>query len=317
MNEFVHLHLHSEYSLLDGACRIADIPKRARACGHHAVALTDHGVMYGVIGFYRACHKEGIKPIVGCEVYVAPNSRFEKNQVAGVRSGYHLVLLCRNQIGYQNLMYLVSHGFTEGFYSKPRIDMELLRGHSEGLIGLSACLAGKIPQLLLSGNYDLAKQTAMEMASIFAPGDFYIELQDHGMADQKQVLPELVRLAKECDLPLVATNDCHYLHRDEAQTQAILTCIQTNSNIHDGRPLGFETDEFYYKTTEEMRALFAAYPDALSNTVEIAEKCNLELEFSTVHLPRYPSPDHMTSEEYLRKLTYEGWERRIREGMIG
>ena len=192
-------------------------------------------------------------------------------------------------------MYLVSHGFTEGFYSKPRIDMELLRGHSEGLIGLSACLAGKIPQLLLAGNYELAKQTALELAAVFAPGDFYIELQDHGIADQKQVLPELVRIARECELPLVATNDCHYLHRDEAQTQAILTCIQTNSNIHDGRPLGFETDEFYYKTTQEMRSLFPEYPEALSNTVEISDKCNLELEFSTVHLPHYPTPDGLSS----------------------
>ncbi|MBQ7337318.1 MAG: DNA polymerase III subunit alpha [Clostridia bacterium] len=317
MSDFVHLHLHSEYSLLDGACRIEEIPKRALACGHDAVALTDHGVMYGVISFYKACRKAGIKPIIGCEVYVAPHSRFEKSQQSGVRTGYHLVLLCRNMTGYRNLMYMVSRGFTEGFYSKPRIDMELLRSRSEGLIGLSACLAGKIPQQLLAGNYDGAENTARELASIFAPGDFYIEIQDHGMADQKQVLPELIRLARECDLPLVATNDCHYLHRDEAQTQAILTCIQTNTNINDGRPLGFETDEFYYKTTEEMQALFPLYPEALENTVKIAEKCNLELEFSTVHLPHFPTPNAMSSGEYLRKLTMEGWQNRIKQGMIG
>jgi DNA polymerase III alpha subunit len=196
MNEFVHLHLHSEYSLLDGACRISEIPKRAKECGHHAVALTDHGVMYGAIAFYKACRKAGIKPIIGCEVYVSPNSRFEKTQNAGTRTGYHLVLLCRNMTGYRNLMYLVSRGFTEGFYSKPRIDMELLRSHSEGLIGLSACLAGRIPQLLLAGNADGAKRAAQELANTFAPGDFYIELQDHGIADQKQLLPQLLALAK-------------------------------------------------------------------------------------------------------------------------
>ena len=317
MSDFVHLHLHSEYSLLDGACRIADIPARAKACGHTAVALTDHGVMYGAIGFYNACVKQGIKPIIGCEVYVAPASRFEKHPNAGTRSGYHLVLLCKNLTGYRNLMYLVSKGFTEGFYSKPRIDMELLAEHSEGLIALSACLAGRIPQQLLIGNYDAAKRAAMEYAALFAPGDFYIEIQDHGLADQRQVLPELVRLARECSLPLVATNDCHYLHRDEAQTQAILMCIQTNTTISDGRPIGFETDEFYYKTTDEMATLFAAYPEALENTVKIAEKCNLELEFSTVHLPHYPCPAGYTSEEYLRKLTEEGWKRRVEQNMIG
>ncbi len=317
MSGFVHLHLHSEYSLLDGACRIEDIPKRALACGHDAVALTDHGVMYGAVSFYKACKKSGIKPIIGCEVYLAPTSRFDKNRQEGQRAGYHLVLLCRDMTGYRNLMYLVSRGFTEGFYSKPRIDMELLRGHSEGLIGLSACLAGKIPQLLLAGNYDGAKSAAMEFASIFPPGDFYIEIQDHGMADQRQILPDLVRLAKECSLPLVATNDCHYLHRDEAQTQAILMCIQTNTNISDGRPLGFETDEFYYKSTEEMQELFPQYPEALENTVKIAEKCNLQLEFSTVHLPHYPTPDGISSEEYLRQLTLQGWEKRIQQNMIG
>ncbi len=318
MSDFVHLHLHSEYSLLDGACRIEEIPARAAACGHTAVALTDHGVMYGVISFYKACRKAGIKPIVGCEVYVAPGSRFDKNaQGGGHRAGYHLVLLCRNETGYRNLMYLVSHGFTEGFYAKPRIDMELLRGHSEGLIGLSACLAGKIPQLLLAGNEEGARQAALELAATFAPGDFYIEIQDHGIADQKQVLPALVALAKACELPLVATNDCHYLHRDEAQVQAILTCIQTNTSIKDGRPLGFETDEFYYKTTEEMRALFSAYPEALANTVRIAEKCNLELEFSTVHLPHFPTPGGIPSAQYLRELTLQGWETRKKQGMIG
>ncbi len=317
MQQFVHLHLHSEYSLLDGACRIADIPARAKSCGHSAVALTDHGVMYGAVAFYKACQKEGIKPIIGCEVYVAPGSRFDKSASRGQRTGYHMVLLCKNMTGYRNLMYLVSKGFTEGFYSKPRVDMELLRAHSEGLIALSGCLAGRVPQLLLTGNYQGAVEAAKEQASLFAPGDFYIEIQNHGLADQRQILPDLVRLARECGLPLVATNDCHYLRREDAQTQAILMCIQTNTTIDEGRPIGFETDEFYYKSTEEMTRLFSAYPEAIENTVRIAERCNLELDFGAVHLPHFPCPEGLTSPEYLRRLTEEGWIRRRETGMLG
>ena len=317
MPNFVHLHLHSEYSLLDGACRIADIPVRAKACGHTAVALTDHGVMYGAVAFYKACQKEGIKPIIGCEVYVAPGSRFDKSASRGQRTGYHLVLLCKNMIGYQNLMYLVSKGFTEGFYSKPRIDMELLRLHSEGLIALSGCLAGRVPQLLLTGNYEGAVLAAKEQAALFAPGDFYIEIQNHGLADQRQILPDLIRLAEQCDLPLVATNDCHYLRREDAGTQAILMCIQTNTTIEEGRPIGFETDEFYYKSTEEMARLFFSHPEALENTVRIADKCHLELDFGAVHLPHFPCPGGLSSCEYLRRLTEEGYIRRKETGMLG
>ncbi len=317
MGDFVHLHLHSEYSLLDGACRIADIPVRAKSCGHSAVALTDHGVMYGAIAFYKACQKEGVKPIIGCEVYVAPGSRFDKSASRGVKTGYHLVLLCKDLTGYRNLMYLVSRGFTEGFYGKPRIDMELLSSHSEGLVALSGCLAGRVPQLLLAGRYDEARAAAMEQAALFAPGDFYIEIQNHGLADQRQILPSLVQLAKECDLPLVATNDCHYLRREDAGTQAILMCIQTNTTVEDGRPMGFETDEFYYKSTEEMKRLFAAHPEALENTVRIADKCDLKLDFDAVHLPHYPCPDGLSSEAYLRRLTVEGLDRRRKTGMLG
>ncbi len=317
MQDFVHLHVHSEYSLLDGACRIADLAVRAKSCGHRAVALTDHGVMYGAIAFYKACRKEGIKPIVGCEMYVAPGSRFDKSATRGVRTGYHLVLLCKNVTGYRNLMYLVSKGFTEGFYSKPRIDMELLASHTEGLIALSGCLAGRISQLLLAGNYEQAKAAAREQAALFAPGDYYIEIQNHGLADQRQILPQLVQLAKECDLPLVATNDCHYLRREDAATQAILMCIQTNTTIDEGRPLGFETDEFYYKSTEEMARLFSAYPEALENTVRIAEKCNLELNFDAVHLPHFPCPNGLSSPEYLRRLTEQGLAHRRATGMLG
>ncbi|MBR3863080.1 MAG: PHP domain-containing protein, partial [Clostridia bacterium] len=235
MSSFVHLHLHSEYSLLDGACRIRDIPRRAKACGHDAVALTDHGVMYGAVAFYKACIAEGVKPIIGCEVYVAPRSRFAKSTLDAHPN--HLVLLCKNEVGYRNLINLVSRGFTEGFYTKPRIDIELLREHSEGLIALSGCLAGRIPQLLVAGDFEGACKTAREYAAIFGRDNFYIEIQDHGLPEQKQILPMLVKLANTCALPLVATNDCHYLTRADAETQAVLMCIQTNSRLDDGRPI--------------------------------------------------------------------------------
>ena len=310
MSDFVHLHLHSEYSLLDGACRIKDIPLRAKECGHSAVALTDHGSMYGVIAFYNECKKQGIKPIIGCEVYVASRSRFEKNEGRGTKYN-HLVLLCKNEIGYKNLTYMVSKGFTEGFYSKPRVDIELLRGHSEGLIALSGCLAGKIPSLLSMGDYESAKNTAYELLEIFGKDNFYIEIQDHGINEQQQILPSLVRLSEECDIPLVATNDCHYLRRSDAELQAVLMCIQTNSSILDGRPIGFETDEFYYKTTEEMKMLFGRYHGAIENTVKIAERCNLEFSFEGYKLPKYPTPNGFTAGEYLRELTYNSLKSRV------
>ena len=311
MSDFVHLHLHSEYSLLDGACRIKDIPLRAAECGHKAVAITDHGVMYGVMAFYNECKKQGIKPIIGCEVYVASGSRFEKNMTKNSSKYNHLVLLCENEIGYKNLMWMVSKGFTEGFYSKPRIDMELLRTHAQGLIALSACLAGKIPSLLLQGDYDAAKQNALEMSEIFGKDNFFIEIQDHGLNEQRQILPELVRLAQECCLPLVATNDCHYLRRENAETQALLMCIQTNSSVLDGRPIGFETDEFYYKTTDEMRMLFGRYDGAIENTVKIADRCNLEFNFEGYKLPKYPTPYGVSAGEHLKALTNEGMNKRL------
>lgn len=315
MPDFVHLHLHSEYSLLDGACRIKDIPARAIECGHSAVAITDHGVMYGVLAFYNECKKNNIKPIIGCEVYVAAKSRFEKSEGKGAKYN-HLVLLCENETGYKNLMYMVSKGFTEGFYSKPRIDIELLKKHSKGLICLSGCLAGKIPSLLTMGEYNLAKEAAAELASIFGEGNFYIELQDHGMNEQQQILPLLAKLADECNLPLVATNDCHYLRKKDANTQAILMCIQTNNSILDGRPIGFETDEFYYKTTEEMQMLFGRYSGAIENTVKIAERCNLEFSFENYKLPKYPTPNGLTAEQYLRELTYNALQTRLSNGTL-
>lgn len=312
---FVHLHLHSEYSLLDGACRIKDIPARAAECGHTAVALTDHGVMYGAVAFYSACKAAGIKPIIGCEVYVAPGSRFEKT---GAREGYahHLVLLCKNEEGYRNLIYLVSKGFTEGFYAKPRIDKELLRSHCGGLIALSACLAGKIPSLLSAGAYDEAVREAREMAEIFGRDNFYIELQNHGLSEQAQILSDLVRLAGECSLPLAATNDCHYLQRTDANTQAILMCIQTNNVITDGRPIGFETDEYYYKTTDEMRMLFGRYPGAIENTAKIADMCGFDFDFTKLYLPKFHCPGGMMPSDYLSRLTYDGFASRIARGQI-
>ena len=317
MSGFVHLHLHSEYSLLDGACRIADIPKRAKECGHTAVALTDHGVMYGVVPFYQACRAEGIKPIIGCEVYVSSGSRFDRTAYSEGSGKYnHLVLLCKNEIGYKNLIRMVSKGFTEGFYSRPRVDLELLRAHSEGLIALSACLAGKIPSLLSEGDFRGACEYARELSAIFGEGNFYIELQNHGLSQQVQVLPMLVRVAEECGLPMVATNDCHYLRRENANTQAVLMCIQTNKIISDGRPVGFETDEFYYKTTDEMRMIFGKYRDAIENTERIAEKCNFEFAFDDPKLPTYKTPSGVSSELYLRELVQKGFDLRVGNGTL-
>ncbi len=314
MSEFVHLHLHSEYSLLDGACRISEIPARAKECGHTAVALTDHGVMYGAVAFYKACRAAGIKPIIGCEVYVAPRTRFDKS--ASDAHPYHLVLLCENEIGYRNLIELISRSFTEGFYSKPRVDMELLRNHAEGLIALSGCLAGRVQRLLVRGDYAEACKVAKEISVIFGKNNFYLEMQDHGIPEQKQILPMLHKLALECDIPMVATNDCHYLRRRDAETQAVLLCVQTNSQMADGRPVGFETDEFYYKSTDEMRMLFGRYENALENTVRIAERCNFDFDFSNTFLPKFPCPAGLTASGHLAQLARAGFEKRVQQGLI-
>ena len=315
MNRFVHLHLHSEYSLLDGACRIADIPARVKECGQDAVAITDHGVMYGAVAFWEACKKADVKPIIGCEVYVAPDSRFQKTQTG---EGYadHLVLLCENMTGYRNLIEMVSLSFTEGFYNKPRVDEELLRRYSEGLIALSACLGGRIPKLLVRGDFDAARDTARRYAEIFGKDRFYIEIQDHGLAEERAVLPALVRLAEEMGLGLVATNDCHYLRRQDAETQAILMCIQTNTTVDAGRPEAFATDEFYLKDANEMEMLFRAYPEAIKNTVRIAERCHVDFDFSTTYLPKFPCPNGERAEEYLRRLAFAGLDSRIARGHI-
>ena len=315
MNEFVHLHLHSEYSLLDGACRISEIPKRVKECGQEAVAITDHGVMYGAVAFDRACRAEGVHPIIGCEVYVAPTSRFDKTNTG---EGYadHLVLLCENETGYRNLIEMVSRSFTEGFYNKPRVDDELLRTYSEGLIALSACLGGRIPKLLSKGDFSEARAVAKRYSEIFGRDHFYIEIQDHGLSEQKQVLPLLAELARECELPLVATNDCHYLRRQDADTQAVLMCIQTNTTVDAGRPAAFATDEFYLKDSAEMSMLFRQYPEAVENTARIAERCNVEFDFSTTYLPKFPTPVGVSAEEHLRHLAEKGFLDRVARGHI-
>ncbi len=315
MSGFVHLHLHSEYSLLDGACRVSEIPARVKECGQDAVAITDHGVMYGVVAFYKACIKEGVKPIIGCEVYVAHGSRFDKT--AG-SDGYadHLVLLCENEIGYRNLCEMVSLGFTEGFYNKPRVDEELLRKHSEGLIALSACLGGRIPKLLAKGDFEGAKETARGYAELFGKDRFYIEIQNHDLPEQRTMLPMLVKLAEECGLPMVATNDCHYLRRRDAKTQAVLMCIQTNTTVDAGRPMAFATDEFYLKDSNEMAMIFNAYPDAIANTVRIAERCHLDFDFEKTYLPKFPCPAGVTADAHLRALARAGFDERVAAGQI-
>ncbi len=314
MGEFVHLHLHSEYSLLDGACRISDIPDRVKECGQDAVAITDHGNMYGVIEFYRACKKAGIKPIIGCEVYVATSSRFDKRN--NTDSYYHLILLCKNMTGYRNLIHMVSLGYTEGFYSKPRIDEELLRHHSDGLIALSGCLSGKIPRLLSLGDYEAAKNTAMEYSHIFGKDNYYIEIQDHGTEETQQLIPQLVSLAEECNLPLVATNDCHYLRRQDSEMQQILMCIQTNTTVDSDNKPSFDADDYYIKTTDEMKRIYGSYKEALANTVKIADACELELEFDRVYLPKFPCPDSKSAQDYLEELTLSGLKKRLKNGHI-
>lgn len=301
---FVHLHLHTEYSLLDGACRIDRLMGRAKELGQSAVAITDHGVMHGCVDFYKAAKKAGIKPIIGSEVYVATRSRFDK--VSHIDGNNHLVLLCKNKTGYENLIKLVSHGFTDGFYNKPRVDKQLLEQHHEGLICLSACLAGEIPQALLAGNFEKAKETALWYNNVFGQDNFYIEIQDHGIEDQRAVLPGLIRLSRETGIPLVATNDAHYLTKEDSRMQRILVCIQTGKTINDEDRLEFGTDEFYVKSTEEMYALFPEVPQACENTVKIAEQCNFDFEFGVTKLPYFKAPDGQDNEEYFRHLCESG-----------
>ncbi len=307
---FVHLHVHSEYSLLDGACRIEELVQRAKDLGQTAVALTDHGVMYGAVDFYRAAKKAGIKPIIGCEVYVAPRTRFDRVHELDDRPR-HLVLLCENEIGYRNLCALVSRGFTEGFYSKPRVDWALLEAYHEGLIALSACLAGELPRLLLAGDYDDAKAYALKMHKLFGEDHFYLELQDHGIPEQREVARGLLRLHNETGLPMVVTNDAHYLTRADAATQDVLMCIQMGKTVDDPNRMRFEQEEFYLKSEEEMRALFPSLPEAAENTARIAERCNVDFEFGVYHLPDFKLPAGAAdTDSYFEALCKQGFAER-------
>ena len=312
MLPFAHLHVHSEYRLLDGACRIEGLVERVAALGQTACALTDHGVMYGVVDFYRACKAKGIHPVIGCEVYLAPRSRHDRSYVNGEWHS-HLILLCENMTGYRNLIHMVSLGFSEGFYMKPRIDMELLRQHSEGLICLSACLAGVIPRALAEGDIDGAYELCEQFLEIFDRDHFYLEVQDHGIEVQKKVNDGLFKLAEELNIGLVATNDAHYLTRQDARIQDVLMAIQMGKTVDDPTRMKFETQEFYIKDADEMEALFPDHPEALTNTVKIAERCQVEFEFGKYHLPDFDVPEGYTALEYLQKRCEEGFAERYPE----
>lgn len=300
---FTHLHLHTEYSLLDGACRIPKLVERIKALDMTSCAITDHGVMYGCIDFYSAMKDAGIKPIIGCEVYVC-RDRLDKS--AANREYSHLILLCENNTGYQNLMKLVSEGFLTGYYYRPRIDYNLIRQHSEGLICLSACLSGDLPKLLLQGRYDDAEAYVREMQDIFGEKNFYVEIMDHGIREEKIVMPRLISLAREMNVPLVATNDCHYLEEKDADAQEVLLCIQTGKTLDDANRMRMDTRQLYVKSEDEMRTLFAACPDAVDRTQEIADRCNVEFEFGVTRLPHYPVPEGETALSMLTRLTHEG-----------
>ena len=306
---FVHLHVHSEYSLLDGACRLEELPEQVKALGQTAVAVTDHGNLYAAVAFYQKAKKAGIKPIIGCEVYVAQRTRHDRDAQLDGKS-YHLVLLCESNEGYRNLVKLVSLANMEGFYKKPRVDLELLQRYHKGLICLSACIAGEIPRCLLDGNYDGARAAAMRYRDIFGKDNFFIEIQDHNIPEEKQAMPGLLRLSRECGIPLVATNDAHYLHQSDAQMQHILLCIQTNKTIHEKTGMGFSTPEFYLKSTEEMEQLFHSIPEALTNTRRIADRCCVDFHFGELKLPQFRQDGITDNRQYLRQLCTKGMYKR-------
>lgn len=312
---FTHLHLHTGFSLLDGSSKISELVKRVKELGMDACAITDHGVMYGVIEFYKACKAEGIKPIIGCEVYVAPGSRFEKGVEKSAKRYNHLILLAENDIGHKNLMKIVSRGFTEGFYYKPRVDYELLQEYHEGIIASSACLAGIVPTKLREGDYEGAKAEALRLRDIFGENNFFLELQDHGLSEQKFANQGLMRISAETGIPLIATNDCHYLYKEDAEAHDVLICIQTQKIVTDDDRMKYEGGQFYVKSPEEMKEIFHYIPEAIENTEKIAERCNVEIEFGKYHLPEYPVPEGYTALSYLNKLCEDGFKVRY-EGIV-
>ncbi len=317
MKGFVHLHLHSQYSLLDGAIKIDDLVRKVAEMGMPAVALTDHGGMIGAIDFYEKANREGIKPIIGAEVYVTPGSRHDRKTSQGEERAYHLILLAESNEGYRNLIQLVSRAHVEGFYYRPRVDKEILREHSKGIIATSACLQGEIPVLLAREGKKRAAEAVEEYKGIFPEGRFYLEIQDNGLAEQNRANPELIDIARKTGTPLVATNDCHYLERKDARVHDILLCLQTGKVIGAADRMRFETDEFYVKAPQEFERAFGhVAPDALKNTLEVAERCLVKLDLGRNRIPAFQVPEGMTSEQYLRKLATEGLLRRFEEGRM-
>src|SRR5215470_7811069 len=309
--DFVHLHLHTEYSLLDGACRLDRLMDKARQLKFPSLAITDHGVLYGAIDFYKAAQEKGIKPIIGCEVYVAPGSRLEKKTSSGGRDVYHhLVLLAKDEAGYKNLIRLATAAHLEGYYYKPRIDKELLAAHKEGLIALSGCLASEVPELIQKDQVKAARQTLDWFKQIFGPENYCLELQNHNLPEQAKVNRQLIPWAKEFGLKLVATNDVHYVEKGHSHAHDCLICIGTQTTLHDTKRMRYQMEQFYLRSAEEMKALFAEIPSAVQNTLEVAEKCNLEIEFGKLHFPIFHPPEHFTREGYLRELLAEGLQRR-------
>ncbi|ETP71139.1 DNA-directed DNA polymerase III PolC, partial [Lachnospiraceae bacterium JC7] len=310
---FTHLHVHTSYSLLDGAGRIPEMVARCKELGMDSMAITDHGVMYGVIDFYKEAKKQGIKPVLGCEIYLTSGSRFDREIVKGDDRYYHLVLLAENDTGYANLMKIVSAGFTDGYYYKPRVDYEILEMYHEGIIALSACLAGEVSKNLARSMYDEAKAAALHYQSIFGEGNFFLELQDHGFPEQKRVNAGLLQLHEETGIPLVATNDIHYTFKTDAEAHDILLCLQTGKKVADENRMRYPGGQFYIKSEEEMRALFPYAKEALDNTHKIAERCNVEIEFGHYHLPKYEVPEGYTSLSYLTELCENGLKERYGE----
>ena len=307
--QFCHLHTHTEYSLLDGEASIKKLVARVKELGMDSCAITDHGSMYGVVDFYREAKSQGIHPVIGCEVYMAPRSRFEKVHDIDNKTS-HLILLAENQRGYKNLIKLVSAGYIDGFYYKPRIDFEMLKEHSEGIIALSACIAGEVPKALLRGDYDEAKKIALKYAEVLGKDNYFLEIQDHGLSEQKRIIPDMLRLSEETGIGLVATNDIHYLKKEDAKYQDVLMCIQMEKKVDDPDRMKFETEEFYIKSPEEMTSLFEYVPQAIENTEKIAKRCNVDFDFGTRHLPAYAVPDGKDAFEYLRELCQSGLEKR-------
>ena len=307
--QFCHLHTHTEYSLLDGEASIKKLVARVKELGMDSCAITDHGSMYGVVDFYREAKSQGIHPVIGCEVYMAPRSRFDKVHDIDNKTS-HLILLAENQKGYKNLIKLVSAGYIDGFYYKPRIDFEMLKEHSEGIIALSACIAGEVPKALLRGDYDEAKKIALKYAEVLGKDNYFLEIQDHGLSEQKRIIPDMLRLSEETGIGLVATNDIHYLKKEDAKYQDVLMCIQMEKKVDDPDRMKFETEEFYIKSPEEMTSLFEYVPQAIENTEKIAKRCNVDFDFGTRHLPAYAVPDGKDAFEYLRELCQSGLEKR-------